>query len=252
MKRKTRGLWIGAACALWTVGAQAVRADDAKPVSLVMAPKAGDSVRYKTTLKINVNGNDITVEQTRKHVVKEVKENKDVVLAIEEEGGKLEAGGNTTDIPAGTPTAVTVDKANKVVAFKPEKDDNPYLSATCQHLMSLIDRIILPDKPVKPGDSWTTEVDNPQVKGKKVTIKTTFVGDDKADGAPALKFKQTLEADTDAADAKLKAETTALLDPATGQLIEEEQTAKGLPGMMGPVDWKGTIKRQKKDSPAAK
>ena len=251
MRGKTIGLWIGTACAFWTFGAQAVRADDTKPVSIVMSPKAGDSVRYKTTLKISVNGNDITVVQTRKHVVKEVKESKDVVLAVEEEGGKVEAGGNGTDIPAGTPTAVTVDKANKVLTFKPEKEENPYLSTAAQHLMALIDHIILPDKPVKPGDSWTTEVDNPQVKGKKVTIKTTFVGDEKADGAPALKFKQTLEADTDAAGAKLKAETTALLDPTTGQLIEEEQTAKGIPGMMGPVDWKGTIKRLKKDSTVA-
>ena len=66
-----------------------------------------------------------------------------------------------------------------------------------------------------------------------------------------MKFKQTLEADTDGANAKLKAETTAMLDPATGQLIEEEQTAKGIPGTMGSVDWKGTIKRLKKDSAAA-
>jgi len=57
MQGKTLGLWIGAAFALWTFGAQAVRADDAKPVSIVMSPKAGDSVRYKTTLKISVNGN---------------------------------------------------------------------------------------------------------------------------------------------------------------------------------------------------
>jgi hypothetical protein len=88
-------------------------------------------------------------------------------------------------------------------------------------------------------------VDNPQVKGKKVVIKTTFVGEEKADGAPALKVKQTLEAETESADTKLKAETTALLDPATGQLIEEEQTVKGVPGMMGPVDWTGTVKRMK-------
>lgn len=250
MRGKTLGLWIGAACAFWMIGAPAVRADDAKTLILVMAAKAGDSVRYRTTLKISVGGNDITVEQNRKHVVKEVKENKDVVLAVEEEGGKVQAGGNDTDIPAGTPTAVTINKANKVLTFKPEKEDNPYLSTAAQHLIALIDRVILPDKPVKAGDSWTTEVDNPQVKGKKVTIKTTFVGEDKADGAPALKFKQTLEADTDA-NAKLTAETTALLDPATGQLIEEEQTAKGIPGTMGPVDWKGTIKRLKKDAPAA-
>jgi len=239
---------MGAVCVLWTAGAQAVRADEAKPVSIVSSPKVGDAVRYKTILKISIQGNDITVEQTRKHVVKEVKDNKDVVLAVEEEGGKVGAGGNDMDIPAGSPTAVTVDKANKVLTFKPEKEDNPYLSTPCQHLMALIDRIILPDKPVKPGDSWTTEVDNPQVKGKKVTIKTTFVGDGKAGDASALKFKQTLEAATDEKDAMLKAEATALLDPATGQLIEEEQTAKGIPGTMGPVDWTGTIKRVKKDS----
>jgi hypothetical protein len=93
MVRKPFYLWAGALCALLPFFAAAARADDPKPVTIAATPKAGDSVRYKSTMKISVNGMDITVEQNRKHVVKEVKDNKDVVLVVEEEGGKVDLGG---------------------------------------------------------------------------------------------------------------------------------------------------------------
>ena len=117
MQRKTFGSGIIAFCALLTVGGQAVRADDAKPVTIATSPKVGDSVRYKTILKISANGTDVVVDQNRKHVVKEIKESKDVVLSIEEEGGKVAFGGNDMDIPAGTPTAITVTKMNKILTM---------------------------------------------------------------------------------------------------------------------------------------
>ena len=45
--------------------------------------------------------------------------------------------------------------------------------------MAPADYIVFPDNPANPGDTWTTEVNNPQVKGKKVTTKFTFDGIDK-------------------------------------------------------------------------
>ena len=41
---------------------------------------------------------------------------------------------------------------------------------------------ILPEKEVKSGDSWQTEFDNPAAKGKKVTVKTSYLGTEKVDG----------------------------------------------------------------------
>lgn len=240
-----------AVCALLAGTAGPVGAAEDQAVTLCWSPKAGDSVRYRTTIKLDIGGNDIVVEQNRRHVVRRIKDSRDVVIVVEEEGGKVIAGGAENAIPAGAPTTITLDKSNKVLEFQVERDDNPYLSAAAQHLIALIDRIVLPEKPVKPGDSWTTEVDNPRVKGRKVTIKSVYVGEDKADGVPVWKIKQTVEADTDESGGKLKAESTARLEAATGQLLDAEQTVRGLPGNMGPVDWNGTIKRMKAESGGA-
>lgn len=221
-----------------------VRADDDKPVTLASPAKAGDSVRYRSTIDVDLNGNEIKVIQNRKHTVKEVKDSGEITLIVAEEGGKLSLGGNEQEIPGGEPTTVTLTKTRKILTHKPD-GENPYLSASTRHLLAIVDTPILPDKAVKPGDSWTTELDNPAVKGKKVTVKTTYVGNDKVDGTAVWKIKQTVEADTEAG--KMSTETTSLLDASNGQLISAEQTMKGVPGTMGPMDWKGKIVRLKKD-----
>jgi hypothetical protein len=223
---------------------------EAKPVTLMLTPKLGETVRYRTTMNLSLGGTDVLVELGRKESVEEITDSKDIVLALESEGGSAQVNGETTTLPPDTPVSVTVNKNNRVLAYKPEREDNPYLSRASQHLMMLIDRIVLPEKSVLAGESWTTEVDHPQSKGKKVTIKTTFVGEEKKDGVSAWKVKQTLEADNGEADGKLKAEVTALLDAATGQLIEAQQTVKGLLGLQGPMDWTSTLKRVKSEDDA--
>lgn len=256
MSKNRHCVWAGVLCALALIGQQAARADDVKPdeakaATLAHTSKVGDTVKYKSVVVLEFSGNEVTVEQTRKHTVKEIKDNKDVVVLIEGEGGKLIVSGAENELPGGSEITVTQDKANKILSFKPKTEDNPYLSTSTQHLLALVDNIILPDKPVKPGDSWTTEIDNPQVKGKKVTIKTTYVKTEKAGDAEVWKVKQTVEADTEVVDTKLKAEITATLDAASGQLIEAEHDVKGIPGTMGVVDWKGTLKRVKPEAAKA-
>ena len=249
MKSRTYRLWFGTLCALALAVQTGVRADDekkeeAKPATLAVTTKVGETLRYKTILLLNI-GAEVTVEQNRKQTVKEIKDNKEIVVLVEDEGGKFIANGAENEFPATSPVTMTLDKANKVLTYKPKVEDNPYLSATTLHLLALSERIIFTDKPVKPGDSWTTEVDNPQVKGKKVKIKTTFVGSDKVGDVAAWKVKQELEADTEVVDNKLKSETTALLDSATGYLLKAEQTVSGVPSQNGPVEWKGKIERVK-------
>src|SRR5262249_19773016 len=154
-------------------------------------------------------------------------------------------GGNDMDIPAGEPTTITVTKTGKVLTHKPE-GENPYLSPSTRHLLLIVDRPIFSDKAVKPGDSWTTEIDNPAVKGKKVTVKTTYVGGDKVDGAAAWKLKQTVDADTEGG--KMSADTTQIIDASNGQVISADQTIKGVPGMMGAMDFKSKLERVKGDA----
>lgn len=249
-----KGRWIatGMVCGLMLVGpmtvfaetnALIVRVQDA--ITLARKVKAGDVVRYKTTLTLNAQGTDVTVEQNRKQTIKEVKDSGETVTEIAGEGDKLTIGGETNDIPAGSPTLVTQDKAGKILTFKPTGAEDQYLATSTLHLLSLAGEIIFPDKAVKAGDSWKTEVDNPAVKDKKATITTTFVGIEKVDGADAWKVKQTLEAET-AGGGTLKSETTALVETTTGQTISAEASVTGAPtNELGPLDWKSKVTRVK-------
>ena len=225
------------------------RADDAKPVTFARTLKVGDAVKYKATNEISVNGMEIKVVQNSKHVIKQVKDNGEVVIDVVDEGGKVDLGGSEMEIPVKAPSAFTTDKQGKVIAYKPSTDENPYISNPTLHLLVIVDRIVFPDKPVKAGDSWTSEVDNPVAKGKKVTIKTTYTSDDKADGIAAWKVKQTVEADTEGG--KMTADITALIDSSNGQLISADQVLKGIPANNGPIDWKGKLVRVKADAAKA-
>lgn len=254
MRCSSRPLWAVAAMMAVAVP-QVVLAQDAKPadakpadtqpVMLTTTSKAKDAYQYSTTITLNFNGTDVTLVQNIKHTVKEVKENGDITMVSTDLGGKMSIGGNDMDIPVGGPVTITMTKLRKLTSFKPEKEDNPYLSTSTQFLLAMISNIVFPDKAVKAGDSWDTELDNPQVKGKKVAIKTTFVGPAKVGDVQAWKVKQTLEADTEIAGAKLKAEYTALLDPTNGQVIEGDEKVTGVPGNMGSIDWTGKVKRVK-------
>ena len=231
------------AAILLTIGLQSpVRADE-KAVTFARPFKVGDAVKYKSTATIDLGGQKIVVTQNRKHVVKLIKDNGEIVIDIVDEGGKVDLGGSEMDIPAKSPETITSDKQGKMLAYKPSAEENPYLSNTTLHLLAVVDRIVLTDKEVKAGDSWTTEIDNPAAKGKKVAIKTTYVGTEKVGGADAWKVKQTVDADTDGG--KLNADVTALLDPANGQIISADQTLKGIPGQMGAIDWTSKLVRVK-------
>jgi hypothetical protein len=241
-------MWTSAVCCLvLTVLGNArsiadFRADETVAVKQVL--KVGDSIQLKST--ISVVGQDVTVVQIRKQTVKELKENGDAVIIVTLLGGKYTVNGADNDIPAGAPTTVTANKYSRILTYKLDNDDNPYLSASTMHLLAFVDTIIFPDKPVRAGDSWTSEIDNPAMTNKKLTIKTTFVGANKADGKDVWKVKQTLSADTDSG--KMTADTTATLDASNGQLMHAEMDVKGVPTKIGgPVDWTIKLVRVKGD-----
>lgn len=247
-------LWIGALCALALFAPPSILADDEKkddkPVTIAPTLKAKDEVKYKTTQNISVGGMEIKLEQTSQHTVKEIKDNGEIEIVIAELGGKVSFGGNDMEIPSGPPVTIIQTKHGKLLKYKPEKEESsPYLSDPTLHLLQIADQIIYPEKEIKAGDSWTTEVDNPIVKGKKVTIKTTYVGAEKAEDTPVWKVKQTVEAATDENGGKFTAEMTAMLDTKNGQMLEAEQEVKGVPGKMGgTVDWTGKTLRVKPEA----
>ncbi|HLJ57699.1 MAG TPA: hypothetical protein VKT77_21870 [Chthonomonadaceae bacterium] len=206
-----------------------VRADD-KPVTLSRTFNKGDVVRMSIETTVDANGSEVLVKLTSRATVKAVKDAGQLVVESQDEAGKVTVNGSDMDIPAGGITTLTYDKTGKLVEFKAE--EGGILTPEVLRLLETMRMPILSDKQVKSGDSWQTEFDNPAVKGKKFTVKTTFAGVDKVDGADLWRLKQEGAPDTDANGAKMGYDGTYWLDPATGQIVKADVKIKDEPTIM--------------------
>jgi hypothetical protein len=196
-----------------------LRADD-KPVTLSRAFKKGDVIRMKIETLIDGNAGGAQVKLTSKSMVKEVKENGQVVVELQDEAGKLTLNGSDMDIPAGPITTLTYDKAGKLIDFKSE--DGGVITPVTARQLEIMRMPILVEREVKAGDSWESEFDNPALKGKKFNVKTTFLGLDKLDGVDLWKVQQKGAPEIDSIGAKMGFEATYWLDPASGQTVRAD------------------------------
>ena len=234
--------------ALLTIGIAAYAQD---AVTLTRKFKEGDVIRFKTVVNATVMGGEAVVTSTAKQTVKKVKDNGEITVSIVDEGGKLSFGGMEQDLPAGAEVVETRDKAGKLSKIEFPNGGQEFMTPEVRHLTSLLAEPMLSDKPVKAGDTWTVEVDNPAVKGKKVTFKGTFAGSEKLADSETWKLKQTAEAISDDKGAKIAAETTYWLDPATGQTIKSESAVKGIPTQFGEMSWTAKSERVKPEEKKA-
>jgi hypothetical protein len=232
---------FGAACLLAVIAAQAATAQE-KSVNLAYNYKAKDTYRSKVTVNTNVMGQDVVVTGTAKTEIKEIKPNGDFVVVMTNEGGKLNIGGQEQDQPATPPVTTTRTKLGKLVDYKAEDAAMGILAPEVQKLMAMLGEQLLPEKEVKKGDTWTTEIENPAVKEKKVTVKGTYLGTDTIDGVELWKVKQEADAAVDKEGGKLSIDFTNWINPANGQVVKSEGTVKDLPTQFGPMTW--TMKQE--------
>lgn len=214
------------------LGSQMARADEEKPVSLLTAPKVGQVNHIKTIIKTNAAGMDLVVTQSQKNTIKEIKANGDVVLEIADEGTVVDVGGQEMEQPPSPPRTITRDKVGKVKEVKFD-DAGQFMSPEVTKIMAGLSSAILTEKAVKTNDTWQTELDNPAVKEKKITVKDTYLGLDKVDGKDYWKIKQTAEAIVDADGAKMSYEIIQWINPATGDMLKVEGTIKDVPTQVG-------------------
>jgi hypothetical protein len=228
------------------MAAMPVRADE-KPVTLARTFKKGDVSRIKIETAIDGDGSGVMLKLTSKTTVKDVKDNGQVVIETQDEAGVLTLNGSDMDIPAGPVTTLTFDKTGKLIDFKSE--EGGVITPETLRQLEIMRMPILADKEVKASDSWQSEFDNPAVKGKKFTVKSTFIGTDKVDGADLWKVRQEGAPEIDAADAKMGFDATYWLDPATGQIVKAEVKIKDQPTTMyGPHSMVTKVTRIKPDA----
>lgn len=235
-RTRTSTLFLGAFCAAALLAAANVaRADDA-PVTLAYHVKKGDVAYHKATVTASIMGADVLVTTSTKSTVKDVKDNGDFVVEQTNLGTHVSFGGQEQDQDASAPVTVTRDKRGRLVDYKTDEAAQAFVAPEVQRLIAMLNEVLLPEKPVKQGDSWETVLDNPAAKGKKVTVKDTYLGTEKVNGVDAWKVHQTAEAVVDADGNKMSVDSTIYMNPATGQAMKGEAVAKDVPTLQaGPI-----------------
>lgn len=218
--------------ALLFVGAAVVcHAQDS--VKLTRKVAKGDIYRSKFVGKFSVMGLEIVIEQLAIDEVKEIKPNGHIVVHSRIEGGKVIVMGMEMPIPEADASTMVRDERWRLVEFKDLAGDMSFTTTEVHHLLSAMMETVLPEGPVKAGDKWTVEFDNPAAKGKKAIIKAEFVGIEKVGDETFWKVKQSGEGQTDSAGAKMSFEYTALLKPSNGEPHKVEGVVRDLPTNQG-------------------
>jgi hypothetical protein len=224
-------------------------ADD-KPITLTRTYKKGESARYKAESKITTPMGEAKLTGTSHMIVKEVKPDGTVVVDEISEGGKISLAGMDIDIPQMPATTLTRDKSGRLTDYKRPETLQSQEDPAVAKLMASIGTALLTDKPVKVGDSWETQVENPLDTDNKVKVKTTFTGLEKVDDCELWKIKQYTEASTGKLGGKLIYSGVYWLDPANGQEMKAEVDIKDLPSNFGLLTFQtkaARIKEEKKD-----
>jgi hypothetical protein len=204
--------------------------------------KKGETVRYRQSIVISypdARGKNATysVTSVNKREVKAITDAGDTTLRETTEAQAIVDNGHTIpDNPENhSILLLTVNKQG--VVLKEDLEKREALESTRSDtdrgmaIMMMAYSRPAPDKAVKTGDTWKTEIDNRLVEGKKVTLTSTFVGKEKIFGVDTLKIKLRMDIPTVVdADAKktLKIESTYNVDPQTGHLIRDNFTFENM------------------------
>jgi len=238
---------------LFVLPAVAQQQDDTT-VTLKRPQKAGTVQRYKIEAIADAGGTEVTVERKMKIEIKEVKENGDVVLVMKDEGGKIVAMGQEMEVPLASTVTVTTDKLGKVLKYERANDDLSVMAPQIERLLAVAQDYVLPEKDVKPGDTWQYEMDNPALKDTKVTVKLMYAGFEKVDETRVWKIKQAMSAPVDREGGKMEAEMTFFVNSETGVTVRAEGKFSNVPSQYGPVNitWKTSLVKPDATPAAAK
>ncbi|HZO88708.1 MAG TPA: hypothetical protein VFB38_10255 [Chthonomonadaceae bacterium] len=229
---------------------QFVRAQDAQdttPYTWQFNYKKGDVSRYRVTGSLSGqlpnDSGDLSI--VLKSVMKEeVKNTTDVGEAdLGNTMESMEISVNGQPFPSNSdnqPTVTMTVNRNGLVLKRSAENNQPGLEQIIA-LGTLLSNMPVPPMPVKIGDTWKTELDNPLVEGKKVTLTSKLVGKEKVAGIDTLKVRVETSVPTkDGAEAKdtIKAEGVYNVDPQAGRLVRSSYDVTNL-DMQAPF---GTLK----------
>lgn len=217
------------------------RADAA--VRLVYTYHKGLVYKYGAKIYITITGQKAQVAQSVAITITDIKPDGSAVIKQVDKGSKITLQGNTMDGPPGPPVFTTRRRTGQLVDLKMNDNVQTMYAPEIMRLMASITQPIFADKAVMPGTTWKTSIANPAVKGKTVTITTTFLGTDRPAGRRVWRVRQTAEAATDKSGTRMTVRGLYWLDAADGSEIRSEATVTNVPTQFGNIGFRTTTSR---------
>ncbi len=188
---------------------------------------ATSRVRQRATITGDAGGNEINIllKAVTKRDVKDVAENGDATIATTTESRALSFNGmDLPDDPSSYPV-VTQTVSSKGLLVKQSIENSQQGGEALEKALAMVSQTPVPDKPVKPGDTWKTDIDNRFVEGKKVTVTSTLIGSEKVSGIDTVRVKteMAIPPTADATDKNLiKVVGFINVDPKVGRVVRSE------------------------------
>lgn len=194
--------------------------------------KAGQADRYKITMKMNMDipGTPLDLVETMfmKETTREAKADGSSIVAFDFESVQVTANGMDMDMTAMMPRIITTLDKNGKSEVKIEGGSEEVTSHMGDQVKQMTNSAaaLVPKKPVKVGDTWDLNADDFGAPGQNVKGKATFVSVETVKGVKVGKIKSVIEI-TGAMDLKMHAESTTLIDLATGKALSLTTKTEG-------------------------
>jgi hypothetical protein len=222
-------LLIAAVALTWSVAG--AHADDGYLLKRVY--KAGDSEKFKTTLKIQSGSEDgnpaakLEVTILGSETVKEVKADGSTVLEMKVEKSTVNFGGQERELPgSGQTTTTVIGKDGQIIPDK--KTAGASGGVNPSQMLAFIRPLTFPDKALKAGDEHkfetkSTEDGKPGQSVKGVMTVVSFEKKDAELPADAVKVKMVVDATVPGQDGmstqNIHVDGHTWIEPGTGRTV---------------------------------
>lgn len=208
-------------------------------IALKRTAKAGESIKYRLKADVDLGGTEAAFSTLVTEKVSKVESNGTYVIESSQSDGKVSFGGQEMEMPASVQT-ITYKATGEIVEIKAEQvDASVYRTAN-------LTSFIVGDKPVKVGDTWTTEIKKDEKTGAAAAKGTYKVeAEEKIGDYECYKVKYSTK-EVDGGEAAAVSESTSWISKKDGSMVKSEGTWKNMPfpGAPMPINAKFTMTRE--------
>jgi hypothetical protein len=202
--------------------------------NLKRTAKEGEVFKYKLNGTMEVMGTSVTLSAIMINKTTKVEANGDYTVESSQTEGKISFNGSEMEMPSSGSTMTTYKADGTVLDVKGEGVEMG------GYRMANLLAAIMPEKPIKAGDTWTSSVKGDAKKGT-VDVNGTYKFEAVEKGDSGETAKVTYELKETNGEAPATVSGTAWLELKTGNLIKIESKWKDVPVPGAPTPVTGTM-----------